>query len=77
MKKTQEVFYNPEVATDELVDRVFEIANKRTSVLKLLGYAKSAIRHNMAKDILKLNSNMFNLGKMMKPHVAEEFHNYY
>ena len=27
--KTEEVFYNPKVATDELVDRVFEIANKR------------------------------------------------
>ena len=43
-KKTEEVFYNPEVATDELVDRVFEIANNRVSILRLLGYAKSAIR---------------------------------
>ena len=25
-KKTQEVFYDPEVATDELVDRVYSIA---------------------------------------------------
>ena len=30
--KTEEVFYNPEVATDELVDRVFGIANNRVSV---------------------------------------------
>ena len=49
--KTEEVFYDPKVATDELVDKVFEIANNRISVLKLLGYAKSAIRHNMANDI--------------------------
>ena len=27
-KKTQEVFYDPEVATDELVDRVYAIAYK-------------------------------------------------
>ena len=77
-KKTQEVFYNPEVATDELVDRVFEIANKRTSVLKLLGYAKSAIRHNMAKDITKIKQPTCLIwGEndiVTPPHVAEEFH---
>ena len=50
-QKTEEVFYNPKVATDELVDRVFEIANNRISIVRLLGYAKSAIRHNMANDI--------------------------
>ena len=33
---------------------MFEIANNRISVLKLLGYAKSAIRHNMANDIPKI-----------------------
>ena len=64
LEKTQ-VFYNPEVATDELVDRVFEIANKRTSVLKLLGYAKSAIRHNMAKDITKIKQPTCLTGKMI------------
>ena len=52
--KAEEVFYDPKVATDELVDRIFEIANNRISVLKLLGYAKSAIRHNMANDIPNL-----------------------
>ena len=49
--KTEEVFYNPKVATDELVDNVFEIATNRIKVLKLLGYAKSAIRHNMSQDL--------------------------
>ena len=53
-KKTEEVFYDPKVATDELIDRVFEIANNRISVLKLLGYAKSAIRHNMTNDLPKI-----------------------
>ena len=76
--KTEEVFYDPKVATDELVDRVFEIANKRSSVLKLLGYAKSAIRHNMANDIPKITIPTCLIwgaeDKVTPPHVAKEFH---
>lgn len=77
-EKTEEVFYDPKVATDELVDRVFEIANNRISVLKLLGYAKSAIRHNMARDIPNINKPVSLIwgaeDKVTPPHVAEEFH---
>jgi|TARA_B100000959_G_scaffold170482_1_gene178545 pimeloyl-ACP methyl ester carboxylesterase len=76
-KKTEEVFYDPKVATDELVDRVFEIANNRISVLKLLGYAKSAIRHNMANDIQNITIPTCLIwganDKVTPPHVAEEF----
>jgi len=49
--KTEEVFYNPKTATKELVDKVFAIANKRESAIRLLAFAKSAIRHNMSKDL--------------------------
>jgi 2-hydroxy-6-oxonona-2,4-dienedioate hydrolase len=77
-EKTEEVFYDPKVATDELVDRVFEIANNRISILRLLGYAKSAIRHNMAKDIPKITKPTCLIwgaeDKVTPPHVAEEFH---
>ncbi len=76
--KTEEVFYDPKVATDELVDRVFEIANNRISILKLLGYAKSAIRHNMGKDIPNISKPTCLIwgaeDKVTPPHVAEEFH---
>ena len=62
--KTEEVFYDPKMATKKLVDHVFEIANKRESVIRLLAMAKSAIRHNMSKDIPKTKfSSLFNLGK--------------
>ena len=54
-RKTEEVFYDPKTATKELVDSVFEMANNRGSVIRVLAYAKSAIRHNMAKDLPKLN----------------------
>tara|TARA_B110000914_G_scaffold217869_1_gene224486 strand:+ start:826 stop:1581 length:756 start_codon:yes stop_codon:yes gene_type:complete len=76
--KTEEVFYDPKVATDELVNRVFDIANNRISVLKLLGYAKSAIRHNMANDITNIKKETCLIwgaeDKVTPPHVAEEFH---
>ena len=76
--KTEEVFYNPAVATDELVDRVFEIANNRVSILRLLGYAKSAIRHNMAEDLPKFKMPVCLIwgehDKVTPPKVAHEFH---
>jgi 2-hydroxy-6-oxonona-2,4-dienedioate hydrolase len=50
-KKVEEVFYDPKVASKELVDTVFEIVNDRIKAIKTLSIAKSAIRHNMAEDI--------------------------
>ena len=53
-KKAQEVFYDPEVATKEIVDEVYETVNDRNKLIKTLAIAKSAIRHNMAKDLPKM-----------------------
>jgi len=53
-RKCQEVFYDPKVATDEVVDEVFETVNDRKKLVKILAIAKSAIRHNMAKDLPKI-----------------------
>lgn len=50
-KKTQEVFYDPDVATDELVDEVFSIVNDRMKGIKTVMLARSAIKHNMLKDL--------------------------
>lgn len=52
--KTEAVFYRPEVATKEMIDDVYASVNDRTKVLKTLTIAKSAIRHNMAKDLPKM-----------------------
>lgn len=49
--KVQEVFYDPEIATKEVVDGIFASVNDRVRVIKTLAIAKSAIRHNMAKDL--------------------------
>ena len=53
-KKTQQVFYSPKIATKRVVDDVFETVNDRKKLIKILSIAKSAIRHNMAKDLPKI-----------------------
>ncbi|QCX53076.1 alpha/beta fold hydrolase [Elizabethkingia sp. JS20170427COW] len=50
-RKTEEVFYNPAVATDELVDEVFATVNDRMKGIKTVILARSAIKHNMQKDL--------------------------
>jgi len=55
-KKAQDVFYDPAVATKEIVDEVFNTVNDRTRIVKTLAIAKSAIRHNMADDLPKMKT---------------------
>lgn len=55
-KKAQDVFYDPAVATKEIVDEVFATVNDRIKLVKTLAIAKSAIRHNMAKDLAKMKT---------------------
>ena len=50
-KKSEEVFYDPKVATKEIVDEIFASVNDRNKIIRTLALAKSAIRHNMAKDL--------------------------
>jgi pimeloyl-ACP methyl ester carboxylesterase len=54
-KKAEAVFYDPKIATKEIVDEVFSMANDRIKLIKTLTIAKSAIRHNMAKDLPKMH----------------------
>jgi pimeloyl-ACP methyl ester carboxylesterase len=44
-------FYDPEVATKELIDEVFEITNSIPKCLRIVAIAKSAQRNNLAEDI--------------------------
>ena len=76
-KKTQDVFYSPDVATKEVVDEVFEAVNDRKKVLKILAVAKSAIRHNMAKDLPNIHTPTALIwgrnDNVTPPDVANEF----
>ena len=61
-----------------MVDRVFNITNKRDTIIRLLAFAKSAIRHNMAEDLPKMELPACLIwgkeDKVTPPHVAKEFH---
>ena len=52
--KTEGVFYSPKIATKEIVDEVYQTVNDRKKLIKILALAKSAIRHNMSKDLPKI-----------------------
>lgn len=77
-KKTQEVFYNKNIATEELVDQVYDVINDRNSLIRTLAIAKSAVRHNMAKDLPNMQQPTCLIwGKndtVTPPEVAEDFH---
>lgn len=77
-KKTEEVFYDPSVATEDLVDEVFAIVNDRGKGIKTVMLARSAIKHNMAKDLHKIETPTCIIwGKqdnVTPPDVAEEMH---
>lgn len=77
-KKSQDVFYDPEIATKEVVDDVFETLNNRNKLIRTIAIAKSAIRHNMANDLPQMEMPTCLIwGKndtVTPPDVAEEFH---
>ena len=50
-KKTELTFYNPEVASKELVDDVYDIVNNRIKAIKIIALAKSAIRNNLGEEL--------------------------
>ncbi|MBC8054453.1 MAG: alpha/beta hydrolase [Sphingobacteriaceae bacterium] len=78
-EKVAITFYDPAFATKELVDEVFTTVNDRGRVIRILAMAKSAIRHNMSKDLYKITIPVCLIwGKndtVTPPDVAKEFHN--
>lgn len=76
--KTENVFYDPAIATPELVDEVFETVNDRVKLIRTLAIAKSAIRHNMGKDLPKMNTPTCIIwgenDAVTPPEVGTEFH---
>ncbi len=76
-KKTELTFYDPAMATDELVDECFEITNNRIKVIKIISLAKSAIRNNLGEELRDIKQPTCLIwGKndiITPPFVAEEF----
>jgi pimeloyl-ACP methyl ester carboxylesterase len=63
-----------------LIEEVYKLVNDRHSVIRLLAMAKSAIRHNMKKDLHKIHIPVGLIwgrnDKITPPEVAEEFHQF-
>jgi pimeloyl-ACP methyl ester carboxylesterase len=76
-EKVEYTFYDPKVATKDLVDDVFKTINDRNRVIRILAMAKSAIRHNMANDLHKIHIPVALIwgknDKITPPEVAVEF----
>ncbi len=76
-KKSELTFYDPAMATDELVNEVFEITNNRIKVIKIIALAKSAIRNNLGKELSLIKQPTCliwgNNDTITPPFVAKEF----
>jgi pimeloyl-ACP methyl ester carboxylesterase len=77
-KKTQLTFYDPTIASKELVDEVYEIVNNRLKALKIIALAKSAIRNNLGEELNQIKQPTLliwgNNDTITPPFVGEEFH---
>ena len=76
-KKTELTFYNPAMATEELVNEVFEITNNRIKVIKIISLAKSAIRNNLGEELNQIKQPTCliwgNNDTITPPFVGKEF----
>ena len=76
--KTGTTFYDPELATKELVDEVFDIVNNREKALRVLYMARSALKHNIREHIGTITVPVLLIwGKddtITPAFVGEEFH---
>lgn len=76
-KKTEVTFYDPAMASKELVDEVFEITRNRLKVIKIIALAKSAIRNNLGEELKNIKQPTLliwgNNDTITPPFVAREF----
>lgn len=75
--KTALTFYDPAIATKELVDEVYSITNNRLKVIKIIALAKSAIRNNLGEELNQINKPTLliwgNNDTITPPFVGHEF----
>jgi len=76
-KKTELTFYDPAMASKDLVDDVFAITNNRLKVIKIIALAKSAIRNNLGEELKEITLPTLliwgNNDSITPPFVAKEF----
>jgi pimeloyl-ACP methyl ester carboxylesterase len=76
-ERVEYTFYDPATADKQLVDEVYAMVNDRHKVIRIVAMAKSAIRHNMKKDLRKITMPVSLIwgkdDKITPPEVAIEF----
>src|SRR6202000_980267 len=76
-KKTELTFYDPAMATKELVDELFETVNIRIKAVKIIALAKNAIRNNLGEEVSQIKQPTLliwgNNDSITPPFVGEEF----
>lgn len=79
-KKIEEVFFDPKIATDELLEEVFALVNDRMKGIKTVMLARSAIKHNMLNDLPKIKCPVCIIWGMQDnvtpPEVAVDMHKF-
>lgn len=77
-KKTENTFFNPEVATKELVDEVYNTVNDRNKAIRVIATAKSAVRHNLGDKLQLIKAPTLLIwganDNVTPPFVGEKFH---
>lgn len=77
-KKSEDTFYDPAVATKELVDSIFETVNDRSKAIRIVATSKSAVRQNIGDKLYNIKApTLLIWGKQDKvtpPFVGEKFH---
>ena len=70
-------FYDPKMATKELVDEVFNVTNSNARCLRIIAIARSAQRHNLSRELSRIAVPVllvWGLNDMITPPpVAHEF----
>ena len=77
-KKTELTFFDPKIATKELVDELYETVNVRMKAIKIIALAKNAIRNNMGEEVNQIKQPTLliwgNNDAITPPFVGHEFH---
>lgn len=77
-KKTELTFYDPKMASKELVDELYETVNVRLKAIKIIALAKSAIRNNLGDEVSQIKQPTLlvwgNNDNITPPFVGKEFH---
>lgn len=75
--KTESTFFDPSVASKELVDEVYDIVNDRNKAIRVIATAKSAVRHNLADKLHQIKTPTLLLwgdhDTVTPPFVGEKF----